>query len=375
MGGSAPPEIAFHCRLQLVAGSTNGADAERPRRRARERGTSSAVTLIDVARHAGVSLATASRVLNGSARTPAEPIAERVRTSAQFLGYVANAQAQALARSATGLVGLIVHDIADPYFSSITRGAQRSAEGRRSQVLLAGAERSESAELEAVAAFVSYRTDGIILAGSRRLRADDQLAFELGRYGANGGRVVTLGPSGIPNAFHLDIQHRAGAADLVRALVERGLRDFAILGGPPELNTARERVEGYRAALDTAGLQPLTVLHGDFNREGGFATAVQCCQELDVGRRADRVCLLAVNDVMALGAITGLRSLGLSVPGDVQVSGFDDIPTLRDFTPSLTTVRLPLEQIGEQAVDLALGPASEDPVVIKAQTVLRESAG
>ena len=153
-----------------MAGSTDDPGQGRQRRRARERGANSAVTLIDIARHAGVSLATASRVLNGSARTPAEPIAKRVRTSALELGYVANAQAQALARSATGLVGLVVHDIADPYFSSITRGAQRYAGGHRSQVLLAGAERSESAELEAVAAFVAYRTDGIILAGSRRAR-------------------------------------------------------------------------------------------------------------------------------------------------------------------------------------------------------------
>ena len=141
-----------------MTGSNNGSGAGRRPRKGRERGLGSAVTLIDIARHAGVSLATASRVLNGSARTPAEPIAERVRTSARELGYVANAQTQALARSATGLVGLVVHDIADPYFSSITRGAQRYAGGQRSQVLLAGAERNESAELEAVAAFASYRT-------------------------------------------------------------------------------------------------------------------------------------------------------------------------------------------------------------------------
>lgn len=358
-----------------MGGSTDGTGAERPRRRARDRGAGSAVTLIDIARHAGVSLATASRVLNGSARTPAEPIAERVRTSAVELGYVANAQAQALARSATGLVGLVVHDIADPYFSSITRGAQRFADGRRSQVLLAGAERSESAELEAVGAFVSYRTDGIILAGSRRERYDDQLAAELSRYMANGGRVVTFGPSGIPKALHLDIQHRAGAADLVRALIARGLTRFAILAGPAELNTARARVEGYREALDAAGLRPLCVVHSDFDREGGFATAVRCWQELDREPQADPVCLLAVNDVMALGAISGLRSLGLQVPADVQVAGFDDIPTLLDFTPSLTTVRLPLEQIGQQAVALALTPTPDGPVVIEGQVVLRDSAG
>jgi len=172
----------------------------RPDRRPRERRVGSAVTLTDIASHAGVSLATASRVLNGSARTPAEDIARRVREAAHELGYVANAQAQALARSATGLVGLVVHDIADPYFSSITRGAQRAAEGQRSQVLLAGAERDERAELKAVAAFAAYRTDAIILAGSRRSQHDFELAAELGRYIANGGRVVTLGPSSIPKA-------------------------------------------------------------------------------------------------------------------------------------------------------------------------------
>ena len=221
----------------------------------------------------------------------------------------------------------------------------------------------------------SYRTDGIILAGSRRAQYDGRLAAELSRYMANGGRVVTLGPSNIPKALHLDIQHRAGAADLVRALIERGLTRFAILAGPAELNTARTRVEGYREALDAAGLQPLGVLHSDFNREGGFATAVRCWQELDGEQAADPLCLLAVNDVMALGAITGLRSLGLHVPDDVQVAGFDDIPTLRDFTPSLTTVRLPLEQIGQQAVALALTPTPEGQVVIKGQVMLRDSAG
>ena len=351
------------------------ASGARPDRRPRERRVGSAVTLTDIASHAGVSLATASRVLNGSARTPAESIARRVREAAHELGYVANAQAQALARSATGLVGLVVHDIADPYFSSITRGAQRAAEGQRSQVLLAGAERNERAELKAVAAFAAYRTDAIILAGSRRSQHDVELATELGRYTANGGRVVTLGPSSIPKARHLDIRHRAGAADLVKALVGRGLTEFAILGGPAELNTARQRVEGYRDALDEAGLKPLSVWYGEFNREGGFATAVQCWEQLDSRRRQGRVCLLVVNDVMALGAIAGLRSLSLSVPADVQVAGFDDIPPLRDFTPALTTVRLPLEEIGAKAVELALAPTAEDPVHIDGEAVLRDSAG
>ena len=243
-----------------------------------------AVTLTDIARHAGVSLATASRVLNGSKRIPAENIARRVRASALELGYVANAQAQALARSATGLVGLVVHDIADPYFSTITRGAQRFARQQGTQILLAAAERAGRAELDAVAIFVAYRTDGIILAGSRRADPDDELAGELGRYIANGGRVVTLGPSTIPGARHLEIRNRDGAAALVAALIARGLTDFAILAGPQHLNTARRRIEGYLDSLTAAGLQPLAVVPSDFSREGGLAAARQCwAQHSDPG--------------------------------------------------------------------------------------------
>jgi LacI family transcriptional regulator len=114
---------------------------------------------------------------------------------------------------------------------------------------------------------------------------------------------------------------------------------------------------------------------GDFDREGGSVTAQRCWEQLDAVQRSRRVCLLAVNDVMALGAITGLRSLGLSVPADVQVTGFDDIPTLQDFTPALTTVRLPLELIGERAAELALTRAPAGQVEVEGEPVLRVSAG
>jgi LacI family transcriptional regulator len=334
-----------------------------------------ATTLTEVARHAGVSLATASRVLNGSARTPAQAIAARVRSAARELGYVPNAQAQALARSATGLIGLVVHDIADPYFSAITRGAQRYAWARRNQVLLIGAERSEQAELAAIAAFVAYRTQAVILAGSRRDQPDERLARELGRYVTNGGRVVTLGSSTIPGARHLEVGNRTGARRLAEALLARDVRDFAILAGPPELNTARDRVEGYLDALSPAGLQPQAVINGDFTSQGGYASALACWEQLGPRLASDRVCLLAVNDVMALGAITAIRSIGLSVPDDVQVAGFDDIPTLRDFAPGLTTFRLPLEHMGELAAEMALSSEAASAVAVEGQVVLRESAG
>jgi LacI family transcriptional regulator len=334
-----------------------------------------ATTLTEVARHAGVSLATASRVLNGSARTPAQSIAARVRSAARELGYVPNAQAQALARSATGLIGLVVHDIADPYFSAITRGAQRYAWVRHNQVLLVGAERNEHAEVAAIAAFVAYRTQAIILAGSRRADPDEELARKLGHYVTNGGRVVTLGISTVPGARHLDVGNRAGARRLTDALLARGIRNFAILAGPPELNTARHRVEGYLDALSQADLRPLAVVNGDFTSHGGYTSALALWKQIGPRLAADRVCLLAVNDVMALGAITAFRSVGLSVPHDVQVAGFDDIPTLRDFAPGLTTFRLPLERMGELAAEMALSPEADTAVTVDGEVVLRASAG
>ena len=331
----------------------------------------SAVTLSQVAREAGVSLATASRVLNGSDRRPAEHIAERVRDAAESLGYVANAQAQALARSTTGLVGLVVHDIADPYFSSIAKGVQRRARTDRHQLLLAATDGTD--QLDAVAAFASHRTDAIIMAGSRRREIDPRLLAELTRYQKNGGRVVTIGQAWLEGAGAVTIDNRSAGDDLTDMLIGTGRTRFAFLGGPDELASAAERRAGFRAALERAGLEPEAEVTEDFNSQGGYEAARALVDRL--GTDAVRGLTVVVgNDVMALGAIAGFRHAGLVVPDDLRVAGFDDIPNLRDFSPGLTTVRFPLEQIGETAADIAL---SHDQVRIEhvvGEIVRRESA-
>lgn len=340
------------------------------------------VKLTEVARLAGVSLATASRVLNGSSRTPAAGIAERVKAAAEELGYVANAQAQALARSTTGLVGLVVHDIADPYFSAIAHGVQQAARQSHHQVLLASTDlggdgdSSADAELAAVNAFISYRTDAIILAASRLLEEDPRLTKALARYMDNGGHVVTLGDSQIPGARAVQLDNLEGATALVAALVGAGVNRFAILAGPHERNTARIRVAGFTRALSAAGLVPEAVVHGAFTSGGGNDATLELLDSLRTATDgASPLCILAANDVMALGAMTALRTRGLSIPGDVQVAGFDDIPTLRDHSPALTTYRLPLEEIGRLAAGLALAPDAASSATVTGTVVLRESAG
>lgn len=376
-----------------------------------------AVTLSEVARAAGVSPATASRVLNGSTRTPGPDIAERVKAAAASLGYIPNAQAQALARSSSGLLGLIVHDIADPYFSSIARGVQSAARELGKILLLTSTEGTPAEERLAVEAFTSRRADAIVLAGSRSTRPDDALdnaalEREAERYLANGGSLVLVGhelvsagtpsrivdvstsegsapdrsvpdrstpedstPGGI-DAYHpsllVSIPNEFLARDLSQALVGEGLSRFVIVAGPEGLMTSDLRVSGFQMGLDEKGLPPADVWRAPFNRDGGFE-AGQALEEAvrHAVATGDRLCIFAVNDRMAMGVVAALRTKGLHAPSEYAIAGFDDINTLEDFIPGLTTVRLPLEEIGRKAALAAL--TGEDPLPAVGEVVLRES--
>jgi LacI family transcriptional regulator len=220
------------------------------------------VTLQEVARHAGVSQATASRVLNGSLRVPGPGVAEQVRKAAAELGYVPNAQAQALARSSSGLIGLVVREISDPYFSSIARGVQRIAREHDRHVLLSCTEADPAGDLDAVTSFISLRADALIMVGSRSVgrRAHDRLLnSELKRYTQMGGRIAVIGQA-TPLANSVVPQNREGAAALADALVRQGHRRFAVFTGPTELQTAVDRAVGFSEALSRHGVEPLATV-------------------------------------------------------------------------------------------------------------------
>jgi LacI family transcriptional regulator len=336
-----------------------------------------AVTLTDVAARAGVSQPTASRVLNGSARKPAPQVVAAVRKAAEELGYVPNAQAQALARSATGLIGLVVQDIADPYFSAVAAGIQQVTMARHRQLMLAATLRDPLQELAVVEAFIAHRTEAIILVGSRwstpeAVAASVRLDAGIARYIINGGRVAVIGQP-IPGADAVVPSNRTSAAAFANALVATGLRDFVVLSGPSELTVSRDRAGGFITALRKAGIRPRGVVDGDFTRDGGYAAASRAITTLSL--RTQPACLFAVNDVMALGASAALRDAGLHIPNDVQLAGFDDIPTLRDHQPELSTVRLPMHSMGERVAELALDKDATKPVIVRVRgtVMLRES--
>ena len=334
---------------------------------------SGAVTLMDVAREAEVSLATASRALSGSTRRVRPDLHLRVLDAASKLSYSANAQARAMVRGETTVVGLLVHDIADPYFSSIAAGVMRAAEGHGLLVTIASTERRPERELEYVATLRSQRARALILVGSRdtdavALRA---LGVELAAFEAAGGRVAMISQKRLP-VDTVSMQNRAGAQALARELVRRGHRDFAVLAGPADLLTARDRLAGFRQGLAAAGvsLAPPCVIHGQFTRDGGYAATSEL---LDAG--AGVTCIFAVNDVMAVGAMASMRDRKIRLPQRMAVAGFDDIVTLRDVTPSLTTVRMPLESVGADALDLVMQPRADRARVhrVQGEVVMRES--
>ena len=329
------------------------------------------VTLNDVAKAAGVSLSTASRAINGSKdRTVNAELRERVIAAAAELRYAPNAAAQAIARGRSSTLTLIVHDITDPYFSSVAAGVSRAARAAGSTVILGIADHDMAQMMTLVEAARSHRSQGLVIVGG--LRADAELLSTLQQtiddYRRSTGAGVAIVGQAVLDVASVAPANREGSAALARALAAQGYRQYASLTGPSDHLTARDRAEGFTAGLADAG-EVVARIEGEFTRDGGYAAMAELLSD---GVRPEVV--FAVNDVMAVGALAAARDADVAVPGDIKVAGFDDIPTLRDIVPSLTTVRVPLERIGEFAVSLALGDESGDDSPTQAyEVVLRDS--
>jgi LacI family transcriptional regulator len=274
------------------------------------------------------------------------------------------------------MVGVVVHDIADPYFSSIAAGLIEVAEANGLLVCMSSTSATEAAEREYVSLMRAQRARAVILIGSRTddAQAREALRAEIEAFTASGGRAVCVGQDllGVDTILSANA---AGAEALARAMVALGHRRFAVLAGPRGLLTARDRLDGFREGLAAWSLDPPRVIHGAFTRDGGYEAMSTILASPEP--RPD--CVFAVTDVMAVGALARLRADGLHVPADIALAGFDDITTLRDIYPPLTTVRLPLKRMGEMAASLVLSqPADATPghprvIPVPGEVILRDS--
>jgi LacI family transcriptional regulator len=311
-----------------------------------------AMKLADVAEAAGVSLATASRALFPRARSAPEPVREHVQRVAVDLGYVPNVLASSLAAGATTTVGLLVHDLSDPYYAEVAAGAVSEADGANLVTLMITTQWEPARVFAALSSLRSQRVRALVLAGSGFADSDYRRALrrEVRALRDAGIGVSSISDHGVPMDMVLP-DNRGGAADLARMLVDLGHRRIAIVGGRRHVVTMDDRVTGFREALAEAGIElnDDDVVHTDSTRECAYeATA-------DLANRKNRpTAIFAVTDMLAVSVLGALYDLGVRVPDEISVAGFTDVAPLHEVRPALTTVRLPLQEMGRAAVELAI---------------------
>jgi len=324
---------------------TTGAD-EHPERGGRRSGgrRRQGASIRDVARLAGVSPGTASRVLSGSSYPVSDRARRRVEEAARALNYVTNSAARALVTGRSELVGAIVHDITDPFFSVVVRGLQDAAVAD-GLVVLVGNDDRDAVKLEGyLTMLLSQKPTGVVLIGGqlREPAATLPVALAVERLREQGVPVVAVG------RYELDIPHVAvddvAAADAaVSHLVELGHRHIAFLGGPLNSTTVQDRYTGYCNALMRVGepLDERLVVPTPLAVEGGSQAVAGL---LAAGTPFSA--LFAATDEVAFGAISALREQGLHIPADVSVVGFDDVVMSAHSDPPLTTIRVPARDLG-----------------------------
>lgn len=314
--------------------------------------------LQDVAEAAGVSIATASRSLSRTTGV-SEEVAERVRGVAQQMGYVANVHARSLAGGASRSVGLLVHEIGDPYFTEIASGVLHvgAREGLTVQICHTG--RDPEQELAQIRTLIANRVGAIIVAGSGFVDPARQAEAkaDLATYRRFGGRVAVIGRHHL-SADAVLPDNQAGGRAVARHLLELGHRRIAVVAGLRSLTTVADRLAGVEEAFADAGVpfDDVPVVEAPFTRLGGREAAERILAE-----HPDVTAVLALNDDMAIGVLSVLRDRGIAVPGRMSVTGFDDVAVAVDLAPALTTVRLPMVDMGEQALLMALREPSTRP--------------
>ncbi|PWD52415.1 LacI family transcriptional regulator [Serinibacter arcticus] len=326
--------------------------------------------LTDVAVLAGVSIATASRALSGTG-TVSEGLTRRVMQAADELRYVVNPHARSLAGGFSSVIGLMVYEIDDPYFGEIAGGVIQVAAEHGWSVQVSHQDREAASDLAGVRLLRSQRVGAIVIAGSgyRDPTKNATVNRELEAFAASGGRLVAIG--------HRDIDCHSVLPDNVGAtraaaehLIALGHRRLGVVSGPDSLTTVADRRTGIELAAAAADGVDVAWEHAAFTRDGGRLAAARL---LDA--HPDLTAIIALNDTMAIGALSVLRDRGIDVPGAVSVTGIDDIQVAQDLAPALTTVRLPMAAMGRQAALLALQPPAGGPTFVEVglELVVRSS--
>ncbi len=329
------------------------------------------ITIKDIAEHAGVSKSTVSLVLQNSPLIP-EGTSEKVRKSIDALGYVYNRAAANLRTRRSHIVGVIISDIGNPFFSELVTSMENSLEPHGIVVMLTNIAENPERQRKAIATLMEHNVDGLFLSPARNATIDD------------------LGPlknSSIPAVFvnryipdyacnYVGGDNVLGTRMAVEYLLDQGHREIAFIGGDEGSSSRKERVQGYLDAFRKSGIEPpagLNILTTG-NRKGGYSGIRSL---LDEGVRPTAA--FCYNDVIALGVMLGLESRGIKPGGDFAVFGFDDISEAELWTPSLSTVAISPETLGKRAAALLLekieNNSTNERILVSPRLMIRESSG
>lgn len=323
------------------------------------------VSIYNVAERAGVSIATVSRVVHSSGRV-AQATRERVLAAAAELNWRPNRLARGLAGNGHGALAIVFPDLLGPYFSQIVLGYEEHAVADDRSVLILAAHGKPN--VEATVADLATRVDGMVIM-DRTVTDELVLAVE-----ANGTPVVLLARPPVQGVPAVRAENEAAATILTAHLIEHGHRDLAFLGDPDAAPDVAERWRGFRRAHRAAGLVPPDKpVRTGFVQDDGYAAVLQL-----LDGPALPTAMMCANDEAALGAYAACRDRGVSIPTDLAVTGWDDIPAAQVVTPALTTVRQPMRELGGRAGALLTARLSGQTVsseVLATHVIFRGSCG
>lgn len=327
-------------------------------------------TIEEVARLAGVSRSTVSRVVNGSESVSPEAVAS-VKAAIESLNYVPNRAARSLASSRTMAIGVIIPEdthrfFGDPFFAAIVSGINATVASSPYVLNLLIASTDPGDKMVGYAR--SGSIDGAIVVSHH---TSDTFVQAI----ASAVPVVYAGrPLAVrPGDYYVDVDNTAGARDAVEYLIGQGRTRIATITGPTSMAAGVDRLEGYRQAMRAAGLEAVAIEDGDFTAEGGAAAMRRI---LEGSGRPDAV--FAASDLMARGALSVLQAARVRVPEEIAVMGFDDSALATNGTPTLTTMRQPSFQQGQTMarvlIDRLAGAAPEHATILPTELIVRESA-
>ncbi len=329
-------------------------------------------TIRDVAKRAGVAPITVSRTINNSGYVSTEKRA-RVEAAIAELGYVPNTLARSLRSRRTNTLGLILTDITNPFWTTVARGVEDVASDAGLNVIFCNTDESEQKQNRYLEVLLQKQVDGILLAPVHSSLEQIQSIKN------QDVPVVTIDrriPGAEVDAVYCD--SLGGAQNLVELLISLGHRRIAILNGPKETATAKDRLNGYLQALAAAGIKEDESLMfcGGFDLESGYSMA-QHALALDPLPTA----LFATNNFIAISAVRAIRDAELNMPEDIALVGFDDLPEALVIDPILTAAAQPAYEMGRRATELLLARLSDEApeeiqeIVLPTELIIRRSSG